>query len=150
MKVVLTDDVKGQGHRGDVVTVADGYGRNFLLPKELAYPATPGNLKRLEQEKKRYDARVAKEKEQAEAIAKGVEGTKIVLHKKAGEGDHLYGSVTASDIADGLAEKGVTVDKRRIELEEPIKRLGTHTVHVKLHKDVTVGVTVEVLPVATA
>ena len=150
MKVILTDDVKNLGHRGSVVTVADGYARNFLLPKELAYPATDGNVKRLEQEKKRYDARVAKEKEQAEAIAKGVEGTKIVLHKKAGEGDHLYGSVTASDIADGLAEKGVTVDKRRIELEEPIKRLGTHTVHVKLHKDVTVGVTVEVLPVATA
>lgn len=150
MKVVLTDDVKGLGHRGDVVNVADGYGRNFLLPKTLAYPATPGNLKRLEQEKKRYDARVAKEKDQAEAVAKTVEGTKIVLHKKAGEGDHLYGSVTAAEVADGLAEKGITVDKRRVELEEPIKRLGTHTVHVKLHKDVTVAVTVEVLPVATA
>jgi large subunit ribosomal protein L9 len=144
MKVILTDEVKGLGHRGDVVTVAAGYARNFLLPKELAYPATPGNVKRLDQEKKRYDVRMAKEKDQAETIAKAVEGMTLVLKKKAGEHDALYGSVTSAELAEALAAKGVTVDKRRIDLEEPIKRLGTHTVHVKLHRDVTVGVTVEV------
>jgi large subunit ribosomal protein L9 len=146
MKVILTDDVKGLGNRGDIVNVAAGYARNFLLPKELAYHATDGNVKRLETEKKRWDTRQATEKEQAGSIAKSMEGITLVLKKKAGEHDALYGSVTASELADALAAKGVTVDKRRIELEEPIKRLGTHTVHVKLHRDVTVPVTVEVQP----
>jgi len=148
MKLVLTDDVKGLGHRGDVVNVAEGYGRNFLLPKELAFPATPGNLKRLEQERKGYDARISHEKDEAQKVATSIEGIKIVLHKKAGENDALYGSVTSSDLADALAAKGVTVDKRKIDLEEPIKRLGEHTVHVKLHREVAVSLTVEVKPIA--
>ena len=146
MKVILTDDVKNLGGRGAVVTVADGYARNFLLPKALAYPATEGNVKRLEQEKKRYDARVSKEKDAAEGAAKSIEGMTIVLKKKAGDHDALYGSVTSSELADAMAAKGITVDKRRIDIEEPIKRLGKHTVHVKLHRDVTVGITVEVQP----
>ena len=146
MKLILTDDVKNLGHRGDVVTVAAGYARNYLLPKELAFPATPGNVKRLEQEKHRYDARMAKEKDQSSEIAKAIQGVKIVLKKKAGEHDALYGSVTTSDLADALEAKGITVDKRRIELEEPIKRLGEHKVHVKLHRDVTVELIVEVQP----
>ena len=146
MKVILTDDVKNLGHRGSIVTVADGYARNFLLPKALAYPATDGNVKRLEQEKHRYDARVAKEKEGASSVAQTLEGMTVVVKKKAGEHDALYGSVTSSELADAIAAKGVTVDKRRIEIEEPIKRLGKHTVHVKLHRDVTVGITVEVQP----
>ena len=149
MKVILNDDVKGLGRRGDMVTVKAGYARNFLLPKELAFPATPGNLKRIEQEKHRYDARMAKDKDQAEQIARSIEGLRIVLKKKAGEHDALYGSVTSSDLAEALAAKGVTVDKRRIDLEEPIKRLGEHTVHVKLHRDVTVGLTVEVQPLVS-
>ncbi len=144
MKVILTDEIKGLGHRGDVVTVAPGYARNFLLPKELAWPATPGNTKRLDQQKHRYDAKIAKEKDQAAEVARAIEGITIVLKKKAGEHDTLFGSVTASELADALAAKGISVDKRRIDLEEPIKRLGTHTVHVKLHRDVTVGVTVDV------
>lgn len=146
MKVILTDEVKGLGHRGDVVSVATGYARNFLLPKELALTATDGNMKRLEQQKRRYDVRMAKEKDQAQEIAKAVEGATIVLKKKAGEHEALYGSVTSAELAEALAAKGITVDKRRIDLEEPIKRLGKHTVHVKLHRDVTVGLTVEVLP----
>ena len=146
MKVILTDDVKDLGHRGSVVTVADGYARNFLLPKALAYPATAGNVKRLEQEKHRYDARVEKEKESAQGAAKSIEGMTVVIRKKAGEHDALYGSVTSSELADAMAAKGITVDKRRIEIEEPIKRLGKHTVHVKLHRDVTVPITVEVQP----
>jgi len=148
MKLVLTDDVKGLGHRGDVVNVAEGYGRNFLLPKALAFSATAGNVKRLEQEKKRYDARIEHEKDQAAAVAKSIEGAQIVLHKKSGENDSLYGSVTSSEVADALEAKGITVDKRKIDLEEPIKRLGTHTVHVKLHRDVTVALTLEVRPLA--
>jgi len=150
MKVILTDDIKGLGQRGDVVNVATGYARNFLLPKELAYTATPGNLKRLEQERKRYDVRMTKERDQALEIAKAIEGTRIVLRKRAGEHDALFGTVTPAELAEALQAKGITVDKRRIELEEPIKRLGEHTVHVKLFRDVTVGLTVEVQPVATA
>ncbi|MFI5181824.1 MAG: 50S ribosomal protein L9 [Thermoanaerobaculia bacterium] len=150
MKVILTDDVKGLGTRGDVVNVAAGYGRNFLLPKELAYLATPGNIKRLDQERKRYDVRMAKERDAALEVAKAIEGTRLVLRKKAGEHDTLYGTVTSAELAEALEAKGITVDKRRIELEEPIKRLGEHTVHVKLFKDVTVGVTVDVLPITTA
>jgi large subunit ribosomal protein L9 len=148
MKLVLTDDVKGLGHRGDVVNVAEGYGRNFLLPRELAFPATAGNLKRLEQERKSYDARISHEKNEAQNVARSIEGIRIVLHKKAGENDALYGSVTSSELADALAAKGVTVDKRKIDLEEPIKRLGEHTVHVKLHREVAVSLTVEVKPIA--
>lgn len=146
MKVILTDEVRGLGNRGDVVTVAAGYARNFLLPKELAYPATAGNVKRLEQEKHRYDAKVGKDREQAQQVAKAIEGLTLVLKKKAGEHDALYGSVTSSELAEALEAKGITVDKRRIELEEPIKRLGQHTVHVKLHRDVTVGINVDVQP----
>ncbi len=149
MKVILTDDVKGLGQRGDVVSVAAGHARNYLLPKELAYLATPGNIKRLEQERKRYDARMAKERDAALEVAKAIEGIRLVLRKKAGEHDALYGTVTAAELAEALSAKGITVDKRRIELEEPIKRLGEHTVHVKLFKDVTAGVTVEVQALPT-
>jgi large subunit ribosomal protein L9 len=144
MKVILTDEIKGLGHRGEIVAVAAGYARNFLLPKELALPATEGNKKRIEQQKLRYDAKIAKEKDQASEVAKAMEGISLVLKKKAGDHDTLYGSVTSSELADALAAKGITVDKRRIEIEEPIKRLGSHTVHVRLHRDVTVGVTVDV------
>src|ERR1035437_7785044 len=148
MKLVLTDDVKGLGHRGDVVNVAEGYGRNFLLPKALAIYATAGNEKRLGQEMKDYDTRIEHGEDKAAAVAKSIEGAKIVLHKKSSESDSLYGSVTSSEVADALEAKGITVDKRKIDLEEPIKRLGTHTVHVKLHRDVTVALTLEVRPLA--
>lgn len=150
MKVILTDDVKGLGQRGDVVNVAAGYARNFLLPKEIAYTATPGNIKRLDQERKRYDVRMAKERDAALEIAKAIEGIRIILKKKAGEHETLYGTVTSAELAEALEAKGITVDKRRIELEEPIKRLGEHTVHIKLFKDVTVGLTVHVQPIAAA
>jgi large subunit ribosomal protein L9 len=145
-KVILTDEVRGLGHRGDVVSVAPGYARNFLLPKALALLATEGNTKRLKQEKRSYDARMASEEQQARAISEAMQGVKLVLKKKAGEHEALYGSVTTSDLAEALAVKGITVDRRRIELEEPIKRLGTHKVRVKLHHQVTSEVTVEVLP----
>ncbi|MBK9372932.1 MAG: 50S ribosomal protein L9 [Holophagales bacterium] len=145
MKVILTDEVRGLGNRGEVVSVAAGYARNFLLPKELAYLATPGNVKRLEQEKKRYDVSQAKEKDQAATVAKAFEGLTVTVRKKAGEHDAIYGSVTASELAEALAAKGITVDRRRIDLEEPIKRLGTHTVHVRLHREVVATLNVEVV-----
>lgn len=146
MKVILKDEVKGLGHRGDVVTVSPGYARNFLLPKDLALLATEGNTKLLDQEKRRYDARMAKEQQQAEAIARSIEGLAIVVKKKAGESETLFGQVTAAELADALKAKGVTIDKRRIEIQEPIKRLGKHTIHVKLHRDVTVELAIEVQP----
>ncbi len=145
VKVILTDEVRGLGNRGEVVSVAAGYARNFLLPKELAYLATPGNVKRLEQEKKRYDVSQAKEKDQAATVAKAFEGLSVTVRKKAGDHDAIYGSVTASELAAALAAKGITVDRRRIDLEEPIKRLGTHTVHVRLHREVIAALKVEVV-----
>ena len=145
VKVILTDEVRGLGNRGEVVSVAAGYARNFLLPKELAYLATPGNVKRLEQERKRYDVAQAKEKEQATTVAKAFEGLTVTIRKKAGEHDALYGSVTAAELAEALEAKGITVDRRRIELDEPIKRLGAHTVHVRLHREVIAALSVEVV-----
>jgi len=149
MKVILTDEVRGLGHRGDVVDVKNGYARNFLLPQGFAFLANAANVRRLEEEKKRYDERVMKEKTVAEKVADQINGLRLTLVKKAGEGDVLYGSVTSGEIADLLSAKGIQVDRRRIELEEPIKRLGEHQVHVKLHRDVTVPITVEVQGTAT-
>ena len=150
MKIILTDEVRGLGHRGDVVEVRDGYGRNFLLPQGLAFLANAANMRRLEEEKSRYDERVMREKTVAEKAAERMNGLRLTLVKKAGDGDVLYGSVTSSEIADLLSQKGIEVDRRRIELEEPIKRVGEHQVHVKLHRDVTVPITIEVLAVQVA
>ena len=150
MKIILTDEVRGLGHRGDLVDVKNGYARNFLLPQGLAFLATEANKRRLEEEKKSYDQKVLKEKAVSEDVARKMDGMRLTIVKKAGEGDVLYGSVTASEIADALAEKGVQVDRRRVELEEPIKRLGEHQVHVKLHRDVTVALTIEVQAVQAA
>jgi len=144
MKIILTDEVRGLGHRGDLVEVKNGYARNFLLPQGLAFLANQANKRRLEEEKKSYDAKVLREKAVSEEVARKMEGMRLTLVKKAGEGDVLYGSVTTADIADALAEKGIQVDRRRVELEEPIKRLGEHQVHVKLHRDVSVPVIIEV------
>jgi len=147
MKVILIDDIRGLGSRGDVVNVKDGYARNYLLPKNLAREATTGNLKSVEQERKKWALLAAKEKEQAEKAAGAVKGTKIVVQKRVGESGQLFGSVTANEIADALTEKGFEVDKRRIELGHPIKTLGTHDVEVRLHKDVTAQIQVEVVPI---
>ena len=150
MKIILADDVHGLGHRGDTVTVKRGYARNFLFPQGFAYEATGANLRRLSEEKKKYDERTLGEKVVAEEVARKVTGLTISITKKAGEGDQLYGSVTASEIADALAARGITLDRRRVELEEPIKRLGSHKVHVRLHRDVAAELTVDVQPIAAA
>ena len=144
MKVILADDVRGLGHRGDTVTVKPGYARNFLFPQGVAYEATEANVRRLSEEKKKYDEKMLREKVVASEAASKVEGLSVTISKKAGDEGHLYGSVTASEIADALAAKSIEVDRRRIELAEPIRRVGSHTVHVRLHKDVVATLTVEV------
>jgi large subunit ribosomal protein L9 len=150
MKVILIDEVRGLGSRGDIVQVRDGYARNFLLPKKLAREATAGNLKSVEQEKKKWALLAQKEKEEAQAAAERVKGLKVTVQKRVGESGTLFGSVTANDIADALAAQGVEVDKRRIELAHPIKSAGVHDVEVKLHRDVAALIQVEVLPLGEA
>jgi len=146
MKVILIDEIRGLGTRGDVVNVKDGYARNYLLPKNLAREATPGNLKSIEQERKKWALLAQKEKEAAVKAAEVVKGAKVVVQKRVGENGQLFGSVTANEIADALHAKGLEVDKRRIELARPIKSLGTHDVEVRLFHEVTAQIQVEVVP----
>lgn len=147
MKVILSDDVRGLGHRGDTVTVKPGYARNYLFPHGFAWEATDANLRRLSEQKKKYEEKTLAEKGIAEEVSGKISGLTVVISKKAGEGDVLYGSVTASEIADALAARGIEVDRRRVELAEPIKRLGAHTVHVRLHRDVVAELTIDVQPI---
>ncbi len=137
MEVILKEDVNKLGSRGDVVKVAEGYGRNFLLPRKLAIEATDGNKAVIVQMKAASVRRSAKEKTQAEELGKQFEGLSVSFQKRAGEQDHLFGSVTSSDIAEAAAKKGITLDRRQIQLHEPLKSLGEFTVPVKLHKEVT-------------
>jgi large subunit ribosomal protein L9 len=137
MEVILKEDVVKLGSRGDVVKVAEGYGRNFLLPKKLAIEATKGNKAVIEQMKAAAVRRSAKEKTQAEELAKQFDGLSISFQRRSGEHDQLFGSVTAGDIADALSKKSFSLDRRKIQLHEPLKTLGEFTVPVKLHKDVT-------------
>ncbi|HZN04644.1 MAG TPA: 50S ribosomal protein L9 [Candidatus Polarisedimenticolia bacterium] len=136
MRVVLRENIDKLGRRGEVREVAPGYARNFLLPKGKALPATDGNMKRIEQEGRRYAVIQAKEKEDAAAVGRRIAGISCTIVRKVGENDQLYGSVTASDIAEFLEKEGIAIDKRRILLEEPIKALGIYTIPVKLHADV--------------
>jgi large subunit ribosomal protein L9 len=146
MKVILIDEIRGLGGRGDVVTVKDGYARNFLIPKQLAREATPGNLKSIEQERKKWAALGDQEKAAAQKAADSVKGMKIVIHKRVGDHGNIFGSVTSNDIADALTKKGIEVDKRRIELAHPIKSVGVHDVEVRLHREVAAHIQVEVVP----
>jgi len=137
MEVILKEDVAKLGSRGDVVKVAEGYGRNFLLPRKLAIEATSGNKKVIEQMRAAALRRSAKEKAQAEELSKQFDGLSVSFQRRSGEHDQLFGSVTSSDLADALERKGFNVDRRKIQLHEPLKTLGEFTVPVKLHKDVT-------------
>jgi large subunit ribosomal protein L9 len=145
VKVVLRQDVEHLGERGQVVTVSPGFARNYLLPKKLAMEATPGNLRTFELQKRVWVAREAREVEEARAFAARVESLRIVVAKKAGESDALYGSVTSSEIAELLAAKGIEVDRRKIHLEEPIRSLGTFEVPIKVHRQVTAKLNVQVV-----
>jgi large subunit ribosomal protein L9 len=144
MEVILREDIDNLGTRGQVVKVAPGYARNFLLPKKLAVTATGSNKKIIEQERQGHLRKEAKLQGEAQELSKLMTGVSITINQKAGENDQLFGSVTSKDVADGLAAKGFTVDRRKIQLDEPIKSLGEFKVPVKLHKDVTAEVTVVV------
>ena len=137
MEVILKEDVAKLGSRGDVVKVAEGYGRNYLLPRKLAIEATASNKAVIEQMKAAALRRSAKEKSQAEALAKQFDSLSLSFLRRAGEHDQLFGSVTSGDIADGLEKKGFSVDRRKIQLHEPLRTLGEFSVPIRLHKDVT-------------
>ncbi|HKI87088.1 MAG TPA: 50S ribosomal protein L9 [Thermoanaerobaculia bacterium] len=145
MEVILMQDVLHTGKRGEVVRVKPGYARNYLLPQGLALEATPGNRKFFEQKRHKIDARHAKERDAAAAVAAELAGIQLSIAKRVGESEVLYGSVTASDIADALEAKGVTVDRRKIDLEGGIKTLGAHAVRIDLHPEVTAELTVNVV-----
>lgn len=144
MEVILREDIDNLGNRGEVIKVAPGYARNFLLPKKLAVAATAANKKIVEQERQAHLRKEAKLQGEAQDLAKLMNGVSVTINQKAGENDQLFGSVTAKDVADALAAKNFTIDRRKIQLEEPIKQLGEYKVPVKLHKDVTAEVTVVV------
>ena len=144
MEVILREHVDNLGKRGEIVKVADGYARNYLLPRKLALPATDGNRKHVERERKIVEAREAAEKVQAEAIAARLAMIDITIQRRVGETDQLYGSVTAVDIADYLKDKGFEIDRRKLILPEPIKAIGEHTVPLKLHREVSVPLKVRV------
>lgn len=145
MQVILKENVKDLGRMGDVVNVKDGYARNFLIPKGLAVEANPKNIKALEHEKRKIHELAKKAKASAEELAARVSGTSVIIKAKTGEEDKLFGSVTAMDIADALKKEGMDIDKKKIILDEPIKRLGSYTVNVKIHSDVTAQLNVQVV-----
>jgi large subunit ribosomal protein L9 len=144
MRVILTTDLPHVGDVGQVVEVADGYGRNYLIPQGLAILATPGNERSLAQRQKARSAREAKNKAEAEALATQLQALPLSIAKKTGEGERLYGSVTSMDIADLIKAQGISLDRRRILLESPLKTLGTHKVPIRLHPDVIAEVEVAV------
>jgi large subunit ribosomal protein L9 len=145
MEIILRERVEKLGTKGDVVNVSDGYARNFLLPKKLAVLATPANMKQIEQEKAAAVRREAKEKQEVEALARQLSQVSIQVSRKVGENEVLYGSVTSMDIAELLEAKGFTVDRRKIDLQEALKSLGQHDVPIKLHREVTAFIKVEVI-----
>jgi large subunit ribosomal protein L9 len=145
MKVILREDIDGLGKSGELVTVKDGFGRNYLLPRKKAVLANEQNIRQLEHEKGVISARNAKLKGAAEALAKKVGSLQITIKRKVGEQDKLFGSVTALDIAEAMAAQGQQVDRRGIHLPEPIKTVGKHEVELRLHREVTAKLKVDVV-----
>jgi len=146
MEIILMTDVRSLGNRGEVVDVKPGYARNYLLPQGFALEATPGNRRYFEQIKAKIDARIAHEREAAQEIADQMKDLRIEVAKRVGETETLYGSVTATEIAEALERKGIEVDKRRIDLEGGIKSVGDHPVRVYLHPEVYAEIVVAVVP----
>ena len=146
MEVILREHVDNLGKRGDVVKVAEGYARNYLLPRKLALAVTETNKRQIEREKKVAEARDAEEKLQAETLAQRISALEIEIARRVGENDTLYGSVTSADIASALQAKGFEIEKKRIHLGEPLKALGETTVPVKVHREVTAQLRVKVVP----
>jgi large subunit ribosomal protein L9 len=145
MEVILREHIDNLGRRGDVVKVADGYARNYLLPRQLALKVTEANRRQIERERKIADVREAEERTQAQALADRLQATEIEIARRVGENNALYGSVTSADIATALEGKGFQVDKRKIALAEPIKTLGDVTVPLKVHREVTAQLKVKVV-----
>jgi large subunit ribosomal protein L9 len=146
MEVILREHIETLGRRGDIVKVAEGYARNYLLPRKLALPVTDNNKRQIERERKLAEARDMEEKGAAEAIAARLTQLEVEISRRVGEHETLYGSVTTADIAQALKDKGFEIDKRRIALAEPLKALGETTVPVKIHRHVTAQVKVKVVP----
>ncbi len=142
MQIILQEDVEKLGHRGQVVEVAEGYARNYLLPRKLGMPVTKGNLKQVEQVKKSLAKREATEREGAQRQAELLAAVTVALKRKAGENDQMFGSVTSAEIADALAAQGFQLDKRKIQLDQPIKTLGEYEVPVRLHREVSAKIKV--------
>jgi large subunit ribosomal protein L9 len=142
MEVILREDIEKLGTRGQVVKVAPGYARNFLLPKKMAVTATEANKKIVEQERQAHLRKEVKAQGEAQDLAKIMTGATVRIAQKAGENDQLFGSVTSKDIAEGLSAQNYNIDRRKIQLEDPIRQLGEYKIQVRLHKDVTTEITV--------
>ncbi|HEX5425490.1 MAG TPA: 50S ribosomal protein L9 [Candidatus Acidoferrales bacterium] len=140
MQIILQEDVEKLGNRGQVVTVAEGYARNFLLPRKLALQATPGNMKRLEKMRAAFAKKEATEKESAQTLAELLNTVTLTVSRKAGENDQLFGSVTSGDVAEALAAQGYTIEKRKIALADPIKLVGEYQIPVKLFREISANV----------
>ncbi len=145
MEVILREHVDNLGRRGDLVKVADGYARNYLLPRKMALLATEGNKKVIEREKEKFDAQEAEEQKVAQAVADRLANVEIEIARRVGETDTLFGSVTNADVAEALAAKGFDIDRRKVQLHDPIKKLGEFNVPIKLHRDVVVTMKVKVV-----
>jgi len=150
MEVILREHVDNLGRRGDVVKVAAGYARNYLLPQKLALPVTEASRRQIAREREKAEARDAEEKATADALAQRIAAVDISIARRVGENQTMYGSVTSADIAQALATKGFEVEKRRIHLPDAIKALGEHTVPVRIHRDVTADVKIKVVPEGAA
>src|SRR3954467_12494724 len=144
MEIILRDHVDNLGRRGEVVKVADGYARNYLLPRKLALLATEGNKKQIEHERAKFEAKEGEERKVAEALAERMSRAELIITRKVGETQVLYGSVTTADITEALAAKGFEIDRRKLQLGEPIKKLGDFDIAVKLHRDVVATVKLKV------
>jgi large subunit ribosomal protein L9 len=149
MEVILRQHVDNLGRRGEIVKVADGYARNYLLPRKLALVATDGNKKQIERERSKFEAQEAEEQKIASALGERLAGVEVEIARKVGETEALYGSVTSADIADALKAKGFTIDRKKLGLHEPIKKLGEYDVPLKLHREVTTNVKVKVVAEST-
>ena len=145
MEIILREHIDNLGRRGEIVNVADGYARNYLLPRKLALLATAGNKKQIEREKVKFDAKESEETKVAQAVADRLTGTEIEIARRVGEHDVLFGSVTSADIAEALAAKGFDIERRKLQLADPLKKLGEFEVPVKLHRDVTTNIKVRVV-----
>jgi large subunit ribosomal protein L9 len=149
MEVILREHIDNLGNRGEIVKVADGYARNYLLPRKLALTVTEGNRKQIERERGKFEAKEQEEKRIADAVVERMANLEIEIARKVGETEALYGSVTSGDIAEALAKRGFDIDKRKLHLPEPIKKLGAFDVPLKLHREVTTQVKVKVVAEGT-